>query len=41
MKGSQNGFDNSGMANKVEWKDNTHFSHWANNEADWMGPWNP
>ena len=30
MKGSQNGFDNSGQARKVEWIDEDHFSHWPN-----------
>jgi len=40
VKGSQNGFDNSGMTNKVEWINSTHFSHWDNAQANWMGQWN-
>ena len=40
MKDSQNGFDNGGQAMKVEWKNETHFSHWPNREANWMGNWN-
>lgn len=39
-KDSQNGFDNSGMTSKVIWKDESHFSHWPNSEANWMGQWN-
>jgi glucan 1,3-beta-glucosidase len=40
MKDSQNGFDNSGQAKHVEWIDDTHFSHWPNQQANWMGNWN-
>lgn len=40
MKGSQNGFDNSGQTSKVEWKDENNFSHWPNAQANWMGEWN-
>ena len=40
LKGSQNGYDNSGMSNRVEWLDEDHFSHWANNVGEWMGPFN-
>lgn len=39
MKGSQNGFDNSGHMS-LEWIDETHFKHWSIIEANWMGPWN-
>jgi len=28
VRGSQNGFDNSGMQNKKAWIDETHFVHW-------------
>jgi glucan 1,3-beta-glucosidase len=37
-KGSQNGFDNGGIAKRIEWKDDTHYTHIG--EADWIGPWN-
>ena len=37
VKGSQNGFDNSGMANKVTWTDETHFVH--DGYGEWMGTW--
>lgn len=40
VMGSQNGFDNSGRTNKLEWKDETHFSHWPNAQANWLGYWN-
>jgi glucan 1,3-beta-glucosidase len=40
LKGSQNGFDNSGKTDKLEWKDQNNFSHWPNSEADWIGHWN-
>ena len=39
VKDSQNGFDNSGKAHRVEWEDEEHFSHWAVQAAEWMGPW--
>ena len=39
-KGSQNGFDNSGMANGFEWIDETHFKHWPLWAGEWMGEWN-
>jgi glucan 1,3-beta-glucosidase len=39
VKDSQNGFDNSGETSKLEWKDNTHFSHWPNAQANWIGNW--
>jgi len=37
--GSQNGYDNSGIATWTEWKDENHFSHWEHNYGEWMGPW--
>ena len=40
MKDSQNGFDNSGMTSKVVWLNDTHFDHWDNAQANWMGYWN-
>jgi glucan 1,3-beta-glucosidase len=38
VKGSQNGYDNSGHM-PVNWIDETHFSHWPNIHADWLGTW--
>ena len=46
MKGSQNGFDNSGQAQKVRWTQTTSqnvvgystFEHWPLRSADWVGP---
>ena len=38
IKDSQNGFDNSGMAYRIDWSDDTHF--WHNGDSRWMGPWN-
>ena len=40
VKGSQNGFDNSGMENRVAWIDETHFVHHEIEAGEWMGPWN-
>jgi len=40
VKGSQNGFDNSGKANQVNWIDELHFDHWSVSYGEWMGPWN-
>ena len=37
MKGSQNGFDNSGLSNRTNWTSETRFSHTAIGE--WMGEW--
>ena len=37
VKGSQNGFDNSGMAHRVTWTDETHFEH--KGYGEWMGTW--
>ena len=38
IKGSQNGFDNSGVSNKTIWQDEDHFLH--TDVGEWMGPWN-
>jgi len=40
VKGSQNGFDNSGRQNKLAWIDEDHFVHWEIQAGEWMGPWN-
>jgi len=40
VKGSQNGFDNSGLANQTEWLDEDHFEHWSHAFGEWMGVWN-
>jgi glucan 1,3-beta-glucosidase len=40
MKGSQNGFDNSGISHKLKWIDDNNFMHWEILAAEWMGPWN-
>lgn len=37
QKDSQNGFDNSGRAYKLEWIDKNHFKHWSVEAADWIG----
>ena len=37
VKGSQNGFDNSGLANRTDWIDENNFSHDA--IGAWMGEW--
>ena len=39
IKGSQNGYDNSGLSNKTIWIDETHFEHWSHQSANWMGEW--
>lgn len=39
LKGSQNGFDNSGKASDVVWVDETHYEHWPHQNAHWMGEW--
>ena len=41
MRGSQNGFDNSGHVSNVTWKDEQHFSHWPIRSAAWQGSFNP
>jgi len=40
MKGSQNGFDNSGQAMGLEWTDENNFVHWPIEVANWMGEFN-
>jgi len=40
VKGSQNGYDNSGMANRIEWLDEDHFDHSSHDYGEWMGTWN-
>lgn len=40
VKGSQNGFDNSGRAHRMTWIDENHFSHWEDSCGEWMGQWN-
>ena len=37
VKGSQNGYDNSGLANRTEWSDENNFSHWEHALGEWMG----
>jgi len=37
MKGSQNGFDNSGQSLGLEWTDENNFVHWPIESANWMG----
>ena len=39
VKGSQNGYDNSGLANRTEWTDENNFSHWEHALGEWMGEW--
>jgi glucan 1,3-beta-glucosidase len=39
MKGSQNGFDNSGVSNKTSWVDDDNFTHWDTAWGEWMGTW--
>jgi len=39
VKGSQNGYDNSGMSNRTEWTDENNFSHWEHALGEWMGEW--
>jgi len=39
MKGSQNGFDNSGQSNRLTWKDENNFEHWSQAFGEWMGVW--
>ena len=40
LKGSQNGFDNSGIAADTHWLDETHYEHWPTQNAHWMGHFN-
>jgi glucan 1,3-beta-glucosidase len=39
VRGSQNGYDNSGLANRTEWSDENNFSHWEHALGEWMGEW--
>ena len=39
VKDSQNGYDNSGLANRTEWIDDENFSHWEHALGEWMGEW--
>jgi len=39
VKGSQNGFDNSGISNRTIWTDENNFSHWEHAFGEWMGEW--
>lgn len=40
VKGSANGLDNGGRAQKIVWKSEDEFSHWENQQANWLGDWN-
>jgi len=37
QKDSQNGFDNSGWAQDMQWVDEHHFKHWSIESANWIG----
>ena len=37
VKGSQNGYDNSGMSNRTIWSDENNFNHWDQALGEWMG----
>ena len=37
VKGSQNGYDNSGLSNRTIWKDENNFNHWDQAYGEWMG----
>ena len=37
VKGSQNGYDNSGLSNRTTWTDENNFSHWDHALGEWMG----
>lgn len=47
VRGSQNGFDNSGMSHKIEWTSwgsidplgVATFMHWPIRSAEWIGTW--
>ena len=39
VKGSQNGYDNSGLSNRTIWSDENNFSHWEHAFGEWMGEW--
>jgi len=40
QKGSQNGFDNSGISSNLSWTDENNFIHWPIEAGNWMGPFN-
>ena len=37
VKGSQNGYDNSGQSNRTIWTDENNFNHWDQALGEWMG----
>ena len=37
VKGSQNGYDNSGLSNRTLWTDENNFNHWDQAYGEWMG----
>ena len=37
VKGSQNGYDNSGVSNYTTWSDENNFDHWSHALGEWMG----
>jgi len=37
VKGSQNGYDNSGISNYTTWTDENNFNHWDHALGEWMG----
>jgi len=37
VKGSQNGYDNSGLSNRTLWIDENNFNHWDQAYGEWMG----
>mmetsp|Transcript_40256 Transcript_40256/g.131531 ORF Transcript_40256/g.131531 Transcript_40256/m.131531 type:complete len:712 (-) Transcript_40256:230-2365(-) len=41
VRGSQNGFDNSGHTQNVTWTDDSHFEHWPHRSAGWQGSFDP
>ena len=40
MKGSQNGYDNSGKASDYIWLGAENFTHWPQQAARWFGDYN-
>jgi glucan 1,3-beta-glucosidase len=40
VKGSQNGYDNSGLSNYTVWEDENNFNHWDHALGEWMGKFN-
>ena len=41
VRGSQNGFDNSGHARNITWADGDNFAHWPTRSAGWQGAFDP